>query len=421
MTNSVTAYTPVPIPSKPGKKERTPEEKKLLMNQFLLGINSYHVGEVSSDNLNKINNYVIQGDGVYLVIQNSIGQFITKIIDRDFPGLPKQFNGTRIKLNVPKIPSEIYYQIVAFFTDISEEMGEAEAFCQVHYDKEEKQYIVQVPEQTVGKASVTYDATKSLSAEDPERYSFVFEIHSHNTMNAFWSGTDNADEKDTRFYGVLGCLDKDEIAEKYRYMIMGKEIEVKKEHIFDFEEDLTIDKTELIKFINDQENLTIDDVEQFINQEDDIEYPANWIDNINKPVYNRNYYQGPNPYKPYQKNLSVQSQKNQNFGTTGRPTHSRQKQIEMFGHDYDDGSWQDDVPSYKSGYNMDSPEIEMYERMHLEDIRNAYDMTDLREVEEEEQAIEMIASTIEPYMVPLLIEKLVDYGYDAKIREVTRG
>ena len=32
------------------------------------------------------------------------------------------------------------------------------------------------------------------------------DIHSHNTMGAFWSGTDNADEKETRLFGVLGKI-----------------------------------------------------------------------------------------------------------------------------------------------------------------------------------------------------------------------
>jgi PRTRC genetic system protein A len=416
-----TANVPVPATNpKPKKKERSPEEKEALMNEFLLGINGYHVGEVGEAELNKMNNYVVQGDGIYLVIQNSIGQFITKIADMKFPGLPKQFNGTRIKLNVPKIPSDIYHQIVQFFTDISEDMGEAEAFCQVYYDKTEKEYVVHVPEQTVSKASVNYDATKNLSVVDSERYVFVFEIHSHNTMNAFWSGTDNADEKDTRFYGVLGHLDKDTIAEKYRYMIMGQEVEIKKEHIFDLSEDLSVDKEELKLIIDNTENLTIDDIEQFIYQEKEVKYPETWIDNIKKPYqqYGGNYGRGAHGFPRSNHYQDPNTQKNPNYGTVGRPT--RSSQMDMFGNDGWD-QW-DEYEDYQNSYGIPTTEDEReaFINAHLETIHEAYDMTELKNPEEEETALEAIACTIEPELVPTLIEKLIDYGHDGKIQEVTR-
>jgi PRTRC genetic system protein A len=420
---------PATIPAnKPKKKERTPEEKEALMNQFLLGINGYHVGEVKEGDLDKMNNYVIQGDGIYLVIDNRIGQFITKVNNMEFPGLPKQFKGTRIKLKVPKIPSSIYEQIKKFFTDISEDMGEAEAFCQVYYDTKEKEYVVHVPEQTVSKASVNYDATKNLSEVDSERYIFVYEVHSHNTMGAFWSGTDNADEKDTRFYGVLGNLDKETIGEKYRYMIMGKEVEVKKEHIFDFTENLAVDKDELLKLIEEQENLTIDDLEQFMYAEEEVEYPKTWIDNIKKPTSHYSHGPGHGGYGGnYGGNYTGQSQKNQNSGTAGRQTHINRSTTHGnrgYGSSYYD-EWDDDYDNqygygnYPSSYNSDKAEGE---RMAwLESVHDAYDLSELDQEDEIDAALEAFAGSIEPMHIGILVEKLVDNGHEGELTSCLRS
>jgi len=47
------------------------------------------------------------------------------------------------------------------------------------------------------------------------------EVHSHNTMPAFFSKTDNRDENGLRIYGVLGRLDQDVVDFKLRISIYG--------------------------------------------------------------------------------------------------------------------------------------------------------------------------------------------------------
>ena len=48
-----------------------------------------------------------------------------------------------------------------------------------------------------------------LSAQpDPERYLHVMDVHSHNTMVARFSRTDDRDEQATRLYMVIGRLDR---------------------------------------------------------------------------------------------------------------------------------------------------------------------------------------------------------------------
>jgi len=41
-----------------------------------------------------------------------------------------------------------------------------------------------------------------------ERYIHFMDVHSHNSMRAFFSPIDDADEKATRLYTVIGNLDK---------------------------------------------------------------------------------------------------------------------------------------------------------------------------------------------------------------------
>jgi PRTRC genetic system protein A len=261
------------------------EMSEEIKRQFYRNAIDYITDRVDLNALQKNTNYAVQGDGIYAIVKNRIGKFILKMVDQTFPGLPTQFNGSKLVLDVPKIPEVIYWQIRQFFTDISKDMGEAEAFCQVYYDQTEKRYVVHVPEQTVSKASVNYDATENLSVKNPDRYILVFEIHSHNTMNAFWSGTDDSDEKETRFYGVLGNLDKDEIGEKFRTNILGKYVDLTKEHIFDFSN--KIDKSLVLNFLSNINESLVDTkaIMEILTNKPSPTYPKMWLENIKKPSY----------------------------------------------------------------------------------------------------------------------------------------
>ena len=66
---------------------------------------------------------------------------------------------------------------------------------------------------------------------------------------AFWSGTDNADEYETRFYGVFGQLNKEEHAELFRIFVNKEEISLSKDVFFE-------KRKETIDEINVQKELT---------------------------------------------------------------------------------------------------------------------------------------------------------------------
>lgn len=107
---------------------------------------------------------------------------------------------------LPLIPQSLLQQIISFFRCYMDESHQFEALAHILWDKEQEEYTVYIPVQTVSKARVDADLTKEGYPE--ERYIHYADIHSHNSMAAKFSPTDDDDEKATRLYAVVGRLDK---------------------------------------------------------------------------------------------------------------------------------------------------------------------------------------------------------------------
>ena len=58
------------------------------------------------------------------------------------------------------------------------------------------------------------------------------DIHSHNLMDAYFSSTDNSDEKATRIYAVIGRLDKLFRDISMRISVGGKFVDIKSDRCF---------------------------------------------------------------------------------------------------------------------------------------------------------------------------------------------
>jgi len=380
---------------KPKKKERTIEETAALKREFQLNFNSYTVGSYKDIVLDKLHNHIFQGDGDYLIVNNKIGKFIVKMNDAKRPGLPEEFKGNKIQLKVPKIPKKIYYQILAFFQDIASTMGNSEAFIQVYFDKTINKYVCNVPEQTVSGASVLYDATKNLNELDRSRYVFVFEIHSHNSMSAFWSGTDNADEKETKFYGVFGKVNEEKHEEKFRFMVMGKQIDVNKEHIFDFSDE-EISKQNILDFLdrNNKDTISKEDlVSTFFGITDT--YPLIWKDNIKKPTYNNASYIGGKPQ------TDIWANERNDWNEEKDPWHPS--------HSYSDREERASFPENKNSGSID-------ELIEIEETFNLSYFDD----ETKPLIIEAFASSMTESDASVMLEALVDQGFDPVIQYFKR-
>lgn len=128
-----------------------------------------------------------------------------------------------------KIPYQLLQQIEAFFRKVMEvKKDQLEAMIWVLYN-EAQGYHLFVPDQTISKASVRYDWDGV-----PAGSSIVCDIHSHNTMGAFFSGTDNNDDRNAiSFSGVFGNLDRATPATVWRFNYRDKKYEAKLEDIFE--------------------------------------------------------------------------------------------------------------------------------------------------------------------------------------------
>lgn len=108
---------------------------------------------------------------------------------------------------LPLIPLSLMGQIIAFFQGFMTDGEEYEALALIYWDKDERRYFVYVPRQTVEKEGIEADL-RDCPYDDNPRYIRYADIHSHNSMDAFFSSIDDMDERGTGLYLVIGHLEK---------------------------------------------------------------------------------------------------------------------------------------------------------------------------------------------------------------------
>lgn len=170
--------------------------------------------------------YVLTKNGIYEVRKNKIGMLAIKI--NKCTNFPDYTVKEGITLNVPKIPIQLLNQIVGFFKEI-DKTHKAEAYVQILFNPKKKEYTVSVPEQNVSGAHVDYKHDNNVYKDSI----LVMDIHSHNTMGAFFSGTDDKDEQRDQLYGVIGNIEKQEPDMKFRMCCGGKHHDLDMEQLFD--------------------------------------------------------------------------------------------------------------------------------------------------------------------------------------------
>lgn len=174
--------------------------------------------------------YIFTETGVYKrTILAGSNRFI-QLKCNDIPKMPK----VEIKQDVKffpagKLPFRIWEQIYSFFKKVCElKKNPVEAMIWVLWSQEQG-YFLFVPEQKVSGASVEYRWDSF-----PEGSVIILDVHSHNKMAAFFSGTDNSDDRNSiTFSGVVGKLDNPECETKWRFNVYDSKIDVKFSDIFE--------------------------------------------------------------------------------------------------------------------------------------------------------------------------------------------
>jgi len=154
------------------------------------------------DAAGKAISYLPAKDGkVYEVRNNPLGRFITPVIGCEL--LSDVRAGFIPAPNIPLIPMELIMKIIAFFRYLTCVGDENEALVNIYWDSESEEFVVDTPEQIVSKTSVHSNENPDYVSE---RYIHYMDVHSHNSMQAFFSHVDDKDEKATRLYTVIGRL-----------------------------------------------------------------------------------------------------------------------------------------------------------------------------------------------------------------------
>lgn len=145
-----------------------------------------------------------------------------------------------------KIPVSFLHQITKFFKEVMSKMkNDYEAQCFILWSQE-KGYHISVPKQSVSKAAVSFEYDADAI---PAGSVVVVDIHSHNTMGAFFSGTDDNNDKNGIYYsGVIGQLNKPEPAMIFRLNLFDTKKSATLADVFEYEhEKVEIDPTWLDK------------------------------------------------------------------------------------------------------------------------------------------------------------------------------
>ena len=170
--------------------------------------------------------YIPAQDGrVYEMRRNEIGTFIAPSLHiAELEDIRAGF-----QMSLPRLPANLLTQIIAFFRRVCVDYGrDVEALVNVLWDREKGEYVLHVPPQRIDKVSVETD----LSAQpNPERYLHVMDVHSHNTMAARFSRTDDLDEQATRLYMVIGRLDRYYPDIRCRFACGGRHVEIPAEQV----------------------------------------------------------------------------------------------------------------------------------------------------------------------------------------------
>lgn len=200
--------------------------KDLDLEGMLVG---HFVGSVPRGN-DKPVSYVMQGNGLWEIRRNALGVFRRHAAKAHVPGLPRDLE-EGFELAVPKIPLSLLWQAVAFFRKVYE-LHHSEAIVRVVYDRRTKRYLLDCPPQEVSAAHCGFDRTRI-----PAHCIMVAEIHSHGSLAAGFSGTDDKDELADRFYGIVGKVGEFFPETCFRVSIGGKRLSVEVADLFDVERD----------------------------------------------------------------------------------------------------------------------------------------------------------------------------------------
>lgn len=137
-------------------------------------------------------------------------------------------NDVDFYFSAPRVPNRIFNQILAIFR----EAPAKEIALQIFFNPKEESYQLYQPRQNGTQCAVTFTRNYEMECEQV----LMMDIHSHGKTSAFFSSVDNADEKGTQLYMVVGNIARGETF-ALRAGIAGYYAMLRVQEIFNIEEE----------------------------------------------------------------------------------------------------------------------------------------------------------------------------------------
>jgi PRTRC genetic system protein A len=166
--------------------------------------------------------YVVAGNGLFIRAEDSRLGALVQLAPAQVFGLDDLIPFAELK--VDRVPGVWLRSVLAS----ARRHLPNEVMYQFHFGGETHKAVTHTwrcstPEQTTTPTAVRFE-------DDGES---VIDLHSHNSMAAFFSDTDDADEQGLRFYAVIGRIDTDAPEIRVRVGVYGHFLDVPADMIFD--------------------------------------------------------------------------------------------------------------------------------------------------------------------------------------------
>ena len=240
-------------------------EKLELINDFSMYKIIFYFKEMSLDELiNQLDpfNIVVCGNGLFQSIRNDL------LVS--FDSLPLNYNNTELNeidsniIQLLRKPEEKYLNKILDMFRFVNNKTKNELMTNLYYDKKHDEFIIDLCKQIINSGSIEYEYNKKY--ENNSRYIRYLQIHSHHSMSAHFSSTDNNDEKNKIpcYFGVIGRLKENSKSydSSFRIWTGHNFITLDISDIFDME----VDKIDLSKNEKEMLNEIIESSEKETNK-----------------------------------------------------------------------------------------------------------------------------------------------------------
>ena len=172
--------------------------------------------------------YIVAKNGVYKQIKND---FYAARVKVDGVGHYMELTDS-VKLEVPKLPMRLLQKVESFFVKIYE-LHKSEAVVLLLANPKTQEWRADAPKQKVSTSGLHVKYEQD-TVKIPQGFSIFGTIHSHASIGAFHSGTDDKDEYCTDgLHITVGNVDKPERSYAARWMICGVPCPAKIEDVID--------------------------------------------------------------------------------------------------------------------------------------------------------------------------------------------